>query len=152
MRRSEKAITDPNELEKIIRAGRVCRLALAAAPAPYIVPLNFGYQAGALYFHSAPEGRKIDLLRQQPQAGFEISLDLGLVEGNQACNWSARYRSVLGHGRVEFIAGEEEKRRALDLIMAQYAPGEFNYPAAAIRKTTIFRLVIDHLSGKQSTP
>ena len=30
---------------------------------PYIVPLCFGYDAGTLYFHSAPAGKKIDLLK-----------------------------------------------------------------------------------------
>jgi len=150
MRRSEKAISAPADLEKIIRAGRICRLALAAEPAPYIVPLNFGYLDGSLYFHSAPEGRKLDLMRQQPRVGFEISLDLGIVEGEQACNWSARYRSVLGFGRIEFIDDLEEKRRALDLIMGQYAQGDFTYPEAAVRKTCIYKLMIEQMTGKQS--
>lgn len=150
MRRSEKAITDPAELEQIIRAGRICRLALAAEPAPYLVPLNYGYRDGALYFHSAPEGRKIDLMRQNPCVGFEISLDLGVVEGEKACDWSARYRSVLGHGRIEFIEGLEKKRNALDLIMDQYADGEFAFPEASVRRTAIYRLVIEQLTGKQS--
>jgi uncharacterized protein len=150
MRRSEKAVTDPAELENIIRAGRVCRLALAAEPAPYIVPLNYGYREGVLYFHSAPEGRKIELMRRNPSVGFEISLDLGVVEGEQACNWSTRYRSVLGHGRIEFIEGLEQKRRALEVIMSQYAAGEFTFPETFVGRTLIYRLVIEEMSGKQS--
>ena len=150
MRRSEKEITDRLELEQIIRAGRVCRLALADRPAPYLVPLNYGYRDGALYFHSAPAGRKIELMRKDPCVGFEISLDLGIVEGEQGCNWSARYRSVLGHGRIEFIEELEEKRLALGVIMAQYAEGEFTFPEASVQRTSIYRLVIEQLSGKQS--
>ena len=150
MRRSEKAVTDPAEQEQIIRAGKVCRLAIHAKPAPYIVPLNYGFRDGVLYFHSAPEGRKIDLLRQNPLVGFEISLDLGIVAGENACNWGARYRSAIGHGRIEFIEDLEEKRQALDAIMAQYTEGEFSYPDAAINGTCIYRLLIAEMTGKQS--
>ncbi|HEY5674717.1 MAG TPA: pyridoxamine 5'-phosphate oxidase family protein [Malonomonas sp.] len=150
MRRNEKAVTDPAELTEILRAGRVCRLAIAAEPAPYIVPLNYGYRDGVLYFHSAQQGRKIELLRQNPLVGFEISLDLGIVTGEQACNWGARYRSVIGCGRIEFIEGLEEKRRGLDAIMAQYAPGDFSYPAAAVQGTCLYKLLISDISGKQA--
>lgn len=150
MRRHEKAVTDPLELAKIIRQGRVCRLALAAEPVPYIVPLNYGYRDGILYFHSAAGGRKIELLWQNPLVGFEIDIDLGIIEGEQACNWGASYRSVIGQGRIEFLSTAEEKRRALDAIMAQYSDGDFDYPAAAIEKTAVYRLVIAEMSGKRS--
>ncbi len=150
MRRSEKAVTEPAELEQIIRCGTLCRLAIKAEPAPYIVPLNYGYRDGTLYFHSALEGRKIELLRQSPLVGFEISLEQEIVAGEQACNWGARYRSVIGHGRIEFIETLEEKRRGLDLIMAQYAKGDFSYPEAAIQGTCLYKLLIAELSGKQS--
>ncbi len=150
MRRSEKAVTEATELDDIIRSGQICHLAMAAEPAPYIVPLNYGYQTGTLYFHSAGEGRKIDLLRQNQRVGFEISLDLGIVEGKHACSWGAKYRSVIGHGRIEFIDELEQKQQALDLIMAQYSDGNFTYTEKSLQGTTIFKLIIDELSGKQS--
>ncbi len=150
MRRIENAVTDPVELEKIIRGGSICRLAISAEPVPYLIPLNYGYREGALYFHSALIGRKIDLLRQNPQVAFEISIDLGIVEGEKACDWSARYRSVLGQGRIEFLEEPEEKRRGLDVIMAQYGKGDFSYPEAAVKNTCIYRLVIAEMTGKQS--
>lgn len=150
MRRNEKAVTDPAGLEEILRAGKVCRLAIRDEPVPYLVPLNYGYQDGVLYFHSSSEGRKIELLRQSPLVGFEISLDLGVVAGERACHWSTRFRSVIGHGRIEFIGSPEGKRRALDAIMAQYAAGEFSYPDAALNATCTYRLLIAGMSGKQS--
>jgi len=150
MRRNEKAVTDPDELTQILRDGRICRLAITAEPAPYIVPLNYGYRDAVLYFHSALAGRKIELLRQNPRVGFEISLDLGIATGAQACNWGARYRSVIGHGRIKFIERLEEKRRGLDAIMAQYAPGEFTYPDATVNATCVYKLQIVAMTGKQS--
>lgn len=150
MRRNEKAVTDPAELQQILRDGRICRLAITAEPAPYIVPLNYGYRDAVLYFHSALAGRKIELLRQNPLVGFEISLDLGIATGAQACNWGARYRSVIGFGRIKFIDDLEEKRHGLDAIMAQYAPGDFSYPDATIKGTCVYKLQITEMTGKQS--
>ena len=150
MRRNEKAVTGLAEQEAILRQGRVCQLAIQDVPAPYIVSLSYGYRAGSLYFHSAPEGHKIALLHSNPQVGFTVVVDLGIVPGRQACNYGARYRSLVGRGRVEFIESREGKRRALDILMAQYASGQFAYPDAALDGTCLFRLVIEEMTGKQA--
>jgi len=57
MRRREKQITDTKQMEQILAQAQVCRLAMVDKGHPYVVPLNFGYRDGALYFHSALEGR-----------------------------------------------------------------------------------------------
>jgi nitroimidazol reductase NimA-like FMN-containing flavoprotein (pyridoxamine 5'-phosphate oxidase superfamily) len=57
---------------------------------------------------------------------------------------------VIGHGRIEFIAGLEQKRHGLDAIMAQYAAGDFSYPDAAVNGTCVYKLLISKISGKQS--
>jgi len=57
---------------------------------------------------------------------------------------------VVGQGQVEFIEALEEKRRALGVIMAQYAPGEFTFPEVSVQRTLIYRLVIEQMTGKQS--
>jgi nitroimidazol reductase NimA-like FMN-containing flavoprotein (pyridoxamine 5'-phosphate oxidase superfamily) len=150
MRRREKAVTGMAGLEQILWQGKVCQLAIPDVPAPYLVPLNYGYRDEVLYFHSAPEGHKIELLKLNPLVGFSVIIDLGLVEAEQACNWGARFRSVIGHGRVEFIEDAEQKRSALNLLMDQYAEKRFDFPAAAIAGTTVFKLVIEEMTGKQS--
>ena len=150
MRRNEKAVTELRDIESILRAGKVCQLAFADEPAPYIVNLNYGYHDGALYFHSAPEGRKMELIAGNPRAAFNIVLDLGIIEGEEACNWSCRYRSVVGHGRIRMIVGLEEKRRGLDVIMAQYAEGTFDYAEKTLKATAVYRLEIAAMTAKQS--
>lgn len=150
MRRREKAVTDSAALEQILWQGKVCQLAIPDIPAPYIVPLNYGYHGGVFYFHSAGEGHKVELLQHNPLVGFSVVIDLGVVVADQACNWGARFRSVMGHGRVEFIEDLEQKRTALKLIMAQYGDGDFDFPDKAIEETTVFRLVIVAMTGKQS--
>ena len=150
MRRREKAVTDSAGLESILWEGRICQLAIPDLPVPYIVTLNYGYRNGTLYFHSAPEGHKITLLRQGGPVAFTVAVDRGIVEAEAACNWGTRFRSVVGYGRVEFLAAQEEKREALKVLMAQYADREFEFPENAIAGTTVFRLVIEEMTGKES--
>ena len=76
MRRREKEITDESTLESIILASLVCRLALSDGNQPYIVPLCFGYQDKTLYFHSALEGKKIDIIKHNQNVCFEFDLVL----------------------------------------------------------------------------
>ncbi|HNU36390.1 MAG TPA: pyridoxamine 5'-phosphate oxidase family protein, partial [Methanomassiliicoccales archaeon] len=67
MRKAEREIMDQGELEEVIRRAEVCRLAMVDDGKPYIVPMNFGYRNGCLYFHCAKEGRKLDVLRENPK-------------------------------------------------------------------------------------
>ncbi len=150
MRRREKAVVDIAGLEQILRQGKVCQLAIPDLPAPYIVSLNYGYRDEVLYFHAAAEGHKIDLLHCNPQVGFSVVIDLGIVEGDAGCSWGARFRSVVGHGQIEFIQDLESKRSALKQLMTQYAAGDFDFPRQALEGTTVFRLVIAEMTGKQS--
>lgn len=150
MRRSDKAVTEQSAIEKILRAGKTCQLAFSEDPVPYLVTLNYGYHDGVLYFHAACEGRKIDLIRKNGQAAFTVALDLGLVKGENACDWSVRFQSVVGHGQISLFETVEEKQRALDLFMAQYSAAEFSYPDKMIQATAVFKLVISEMTVKQS--
>lgn len=150
MRRREKLVTEKAALEQILWQGQICQLAIPDQPVPYLVPMNYGYRDGVLYFHCADHGRKMDLLRQQPQVSFCIIADPGVVAAEEACNWGARFRSVIGHGRVEFVENEADKVTALWLLMAQYSDEEFTFPSERVTATTVFRLIIDKMVGKQS--
>ncbi|MEE4255330.1 MAG: pyridoxamine 5'-phosphate oxidase family protein [Desulfuromusa sp.] len=150
MRRSDKAVTEQGAIEKILRAGTICQLAFSADPVPYLVTLNYGYHDGNLYFHAAREGRKIELIRKHGQAAFTVALDLGLIKGEKACDWSVRFQSVVGHGTISLLEKPEEKRQGLDLFMAQYSGDAFSYPDKMIQATAVFKLEISAMSVKQS--
>ena len=103
MRRKEKEITNRAVIDAIIRQARVCRLALSEDNQPYIVPLCFGYENDALYFHSAPEGRKLDILKKNNKVCFEFDNVGEILTAEKACCWSMQYRSVIGFGQAQFI-------------------------------------------------
>jgi len=64
MRRKDKEIKEIKDIEEILHKATVCRVAMVSNNSPYIVPLNFGYKDRCLYFHSAGEGKKLDILRE----------------------------------------------------------------------------------------
>ena len=150
MRRAEREIKDRSVVEEILRGATVCRLAVCDGNVPYIVPLNFGYEDGRLYFHSAPEGRKIEAIKANPNVCFEVDVDQELVPGELPCEWTVRYRSVIGFGQARILEEVAEKGRALDVILSHYAQGPFVYPEGAIDEVAVVEVEIESLTGKQS--
>lgn len=150
MRRSDKKVIDQSTIEQIFKAGKTCQLAFSAELAPYLVTLNYGYHDGTLYFHSAAEGRKIELIKEDRQVAFTVALDLGLITGATACDWSVRFQSVVGYGKISLLESSEEKRQALDLFMAQYSGEKFSYPDKMVQATAVIKLEISEMTVKQS--
>ncbi len=150
MRRSEREIKERVVIDAIIRQCLVCRLGLSDGVEPYIVPLCFGYDGEALYFHSAPEGRKIDILRMNSRVCFEFDIPEGMREAEQGCRWGINYRSVIGFGTAEIINDQEDKKKALGIVLAQYSDKEYIFPDDVVTKTAVIKVVIAHVTGKQA--
>ena len=148
MRRNEREIKDRKEIDDIIKRCRVCRLAMCDDGQPYIVPLNFGYDGGFLYFHAAPEGRKIDIIKRNNRVGFEVDILNDIVTAEQACKWGAKYESVMGSGTAEIVDDLEAKKEALEWIMRQYGNGAWDFKEEILKKTLVLRVQILEISGK----
>ena len=150
MRRKDKKINSPGEIEAIIEKSVVCRLAMADENGPYLVPLCFGFRDNTLYFHSTIHGKKLDILRKNSRICFEFDADCEIRSGEKACDFSMRYSSVIGFGTATFIEQPEAKRDAMDVIMAHYADNKFTYTDSAIEKIAIIKVDIDSMTGKAS--
>ena len=151
MRRKDKEITDRAEIEQIIARAQVCRLGLIDQQQPYIVPLNFGYQDNCLYFHSAPEGKKIALLRKNQRVCFEIDIDTEIIAGERSCSWTTRYRSIIGWGKAEILESVEEKNDGLQIIVNHYSTEPSGaIPAQAVSRVAVIKVTIEEISGKKS--
>ena len=152
MRRKEKEITNTREINAIIQKAKVCRLGLAVDNTPYIVPVFFGYENNCLYIHCAKEGRKLDMIRQNNTVCFEMEGDTEITNRDKSpCQWSSAYRSVIGWGSASILENPEEKKQALDVIMKHYSNRTpFEYNKKAVEEVVIIKIVVAHLSGKES--
>jgi len=117
---------------------------------PYIVPLCFGFKDNTLYFHSAPKGKKIDILKNNSNVCFEFDIFTQVIKSAKACKWGMTYRSVIGYGKASFVTDENLKRQAFDIIMKQYADGSFLYEEASLTSTVIIKVNIESMTGKNS--
>ena len=150
MRKKEYQITDFSEIEKIIESSLICRLGLCNNNIPYVVPLNFGYKEKVLYFHSAPEGKKIEYIRKNNNVCFEIEGPVKIIEAVSACNWATKYTSIIGWGKVDFVSDTREKKDALDIIMKHHSKKTgWKYSESSIKKVCIFKVIIEKANGKR---
>ena len=154
MRRKDRQIDSPEQIKEILKRSKVCRLGLWDGDEPYIVPLSFGWRWDdclTLYFHCAPEGRKLDILHRFPKAAFEIDCLQKLADGPAACNWSAVYCSLMGVGNVSLITQADQKRRALDAIMEQQTgKNEFQYTEEQMERVMVLCLKAERFTAKSN--
>lgn len=153
MRRHDRELTEKRDLLAILEEADVCRIAVNTAAAPYIIPLNFGFTWDdrlTLYFHSAAEGRKIDLLRIDNRVGFEIDTAHELVRSEKACEWSMKFKSVVGIGRIYFLTDENERVTALHAILQKYGfNGRGMFAQETLKRMAIYKLEAEEVSAKQ---
>lgn len=152
MRRKDKEITDRREIEEILAEARICRIALVEKNKPYIVPVNFGFKNNTLFFHSAPKGKKIEILKVNNNACFEVDIDTKLIKDSESlCSGTMKYKSVIGWGKAEFIKDPLEKKKALDVILKHYLNGNaFDYDDRLFKRTTVIKIKISEMTGKKS--
>jgi len=150
MRKKDKEIVDVAAVEDVLRRAAVCRLGLCRDDMPYVVPVCFGFEDGALYFHCAKEGKKLDILRKNSNVCFEVDIDCEIVEVGQACGWGMKYKSVVGFGKAVILEDAELKRKGLDVIMRHYSNGDFGYSEETVEKTAVIKIEIQSMTGKQA--
>jgi len=151
MRRKEKAIADQTIIDTILHDSEICRIALIDGLDPYIVPLNYGYQDNIIYMHSAPEGRKIKLLKEHSRVCFEIEYKAEISGKDEPCSWTTKYRSVIGYGNIEIVSDTEIKKKGLDIIMSKYGyNGSGEYNEGSLSRMVLLKLTIETITGKQS--
>ena len=154
MRRKDREVTDLEAIGRIIGDCKVLRLGMVDEGRPYVVPMNFGFDLRdgvlELYCHSAPEGRKVEVLRRKPEVCFEMDCGHRLVEAEAACGYGFAYSSVIGEGTVGFIEDHEEKLRALLRIMEhQTGRSDFSIPDAALRGVLVFGVAVGSFTAKR---
>ena len=107
MRRNDREIKDKALIEQFIAKEQIIRIAFYDNGDLYIVPLNYGFiyenDKYVFYFHGAKAGRKFELSKSSPMVGFEIDGEYELLQADVACDYSAKFQSVIGTGRLSII-------------------------------------------------
>lgn len=151
MRKADREITSLTDLAELLRRCDTIRIGISDGPAPYIVPVSFGYEIRdgkiAVYFHGAREGRKAELLQRRPLVCVEADLCHGFVEnghGGLTCD----FESLIGYGVAEALEGEE-KEHGLKLLLEHCGASHYQCTPEVTAVTAVTRIVLDPVSGKR---
>jgi nitroimidazol reductase NimA-like FMN-containing flavoprotein (pyridoxamine 5'-phosphate oxidase superfamily) len=153
VRKSRKEIKDGETIARVLNTCHVGRMGTIGRDGyPMVKPLNFIYDGGRIYFHTALEGEKIDDIRRDNRVCFEVDLPVAFVRGGEnPCSAEYLYRSVIIKGRASMVRGRDEKILALKRLMEKYQPeggyGEFSEEKLSI--TGIVRIDVLEMTGKQ---
>ncbi|MBP0973120.1 MAG: pyridoxamine 5'-phosphate oxidase family protein [Oscillospiraceae bacterium] len=153
MRRNDRAVTEIAEIRAMLDKAQVLRLGLLDAGYPYVVPLHFGYAYAdgqfIFYMHSAREGHKLDLIRQDPHVCVEVEGETTLVSGGEvACNYGALFASFIGRGTAEIVEDPAEKCRGLAILMRQQTGKDFAIREEMAASVAVVKVVVTEFSAK----
>ena len=153
MRKADREIKNKEEIIDIIKRCDVIRLAFNNGDYPYILPLNFGFEVKndkvIFYLHSALEGTKVEIMKKDNRASFEMDTkhELQYYEEKGYCRMY--YESVIGREKIRILT-EDEKIYALKKLMGHYHKDENTYfNPAAISRTLVYSLEVEEMTAKR---
>ena len=155
MRRKDREITDNNKIKEIISNSDCCRIGLNDNGKIYIVPLDFGFTEEngkyTFYFHGAKEGRKLDIIKVNNHAGFELDTGHKIYgKDNIACTYTSAFQSIIGTGKVSIIEDYNEKVKGLIELMKHSAgKSEWEFDEKMVNSVCVFKLDVEELSCKE---
>jgi hypothetical protein len=153
VRRKDREITDPEELQQVLKTTQYVTVALCMDNEPYLVSLSHGYDEAknCIYFHCAPEGKKLVYQKANDKVWGQAVLDFGVTD---ECDYV--YTSVHFCGKMSLISDIGEKQHAIEVLVRQLS---FNpemklakIKPEKLEKTTIGRIDIDYMTGKKGSP
>jgi len=114
---------------------------------PYGIPVNYVYEDGLIYIHSAKEGHKIESIRSFDRVCFTVVGSSQVMENG----FSTKYESVIIFGRAEILQ-DEQVIPALRKLVQKYSPDYTNEAERIIQDSfkavAVIRIKIEHVQGK----
>lgn len=168
--------SDMKALKRVINNAEICRIGMVDHGQPYVIPICFGYDGKDIYIHSSPEGKKENILLNNPKVCLEFEEEKQLVPDKQPCDWTYSYSTVLGFGSASLVKGRREKIYGLEQIAKHYKgrlsntssdtsldnldleshKQSNNYSRGlakeAVDAAIVFKIVLTELTGKTNTP
>lgn len=118
---------------------------------PYALPLSYVYDENCIYFHSAKEGHKIDILQKNPKVSFCI-IGQDVI---QPLEYTTYFKSVIVFGYIEILEENESKIIPLKELGSKYAPDNTEEALekeiqTGINDLVILKMNIVKITGKQA--
>ena len=153
MRRRDREIETIEEMLAVIENCQVVRIGMIDEDSVYVLPMTFGYEYDngelVFYMHGALEGKKLDLIRNNPKVGFEMDCEHKLVEGKVACQYAFHYASIVGKGIAEVVDDSQEKIKGMSSLMKGMTGKDFEFNEKLVSIVSVIKITATELSGKR---
>jgi len=152
VRRQDRLLDESGSIE-LLRTGEYGVLSMVESVdkeiGGYGIPLNYVWDGNhSIYFHCAPEGYKLDCLKENPKVSFSVIGHTKVISHK----FTTAYESIVVRGIVFMELTEKECIKALLLILDKYSPNNkeigMKYAEKSFHRTNIIRLDIIEVSGK----
>lgn len=116
----------------------------------YGIPISYVYEeeSNSLYFHCAPEGQKLDEISRNNKVSFCVVGSTNPI----ADQFTTLYESVIAFGDAITDLSDDEKRKALRLLVKKYSTGfeeiAEQYMDKSWNRTSTFKIKIKHITAK----
>jgi len=120
---------------------------------PYVIPLNYLFRGGKIYFHCNITGRKLDNLNANSRVCFEVSkTEKNIFSEERPCACATRYTSVLAFGAARLVENPAEKAVLLTSLVEHLAAGRPFQPVNEQQAATcaVVEIGVDRISGKKN--
>jgi len=152
IRRKDRALSEKEAWEILAAAEWGVLSTLGEDGWPYGVPVNHVVVEKQLYVHCAQTGHKLENL------AFESKVSYCAVTRSEVspAELSTNFESAVLFGRAALVKDEPEKRRALEALLARFAPQHPEAGAESMRKhfahTAVLRITPERITGKARRP
>lgn len=151
--RRELEVTDIGEIKNILDKSKIVHVAMVDDGKPYMVTMNYGYTMEdgklSLYLHGAHKGRKVDVMRANPDVFVEIECDIEPFSGDVACQYGMAYASIMGEGKAVFIDEAEAKMKAMSILMKSQTGKDFTFNERLVSIVTVIRIDVEEFTAKK---
>lgn len=152
VRRQDRLFPE-DEARELLRTGEYGVLSMvdgtSGEAVAYGVPVSYVWDGNdALYVHCAKEGRKLRCLAENARVSFCVVGKTCVIPDK----FTTAYQSVVLDCKAEIGLPEDERRKALRMILDKYSPGfaeiGSKYAERSFPRTEVIRLTIGKWSGK----
>lgn len=148
VRRKDRLLDETEAIELLLNGEYGFLSMTAFGGGGYGIPLSYVFENNCIYFHCAPEGEKIEALQKDNRVSFCVVGKTKVIPDK----FTTAYESVLVKGKVTLTLTDEEKIKALNLIVDKYSfdykeRGE-KYAVNSLHSTCVIKLNIESISGK----
>jgi nitroimidazol reductase NimA-like FMN-containing flavoprotein (pyridoxamine 5'-phosphate oxidase superfamily) len=145
-------VPNNDECEWIVSAHSTGVLVMCQDSVPYAVPMNHAWSDGSIYFHCAPAGRKLDMIRANPNVCYVVNGHFGQpsdLSDPRKCH--GNWESLVAYGKARVVEDSEELREAF-LTFGRYYDPDFELSEEAAETTSAVILAVEAMTARREGP